>query len=116
MSVVYNLVLLAGVADEEDDNSAPAIHELLQWFSHEHPAEVPIRVDELTQGPKYMEAQVWVAAVNFLNVEGFWLMWRGLDWRSPEDVVLIFKDQERSPVVYSANEVPSADGVKGSEL
>ena len=52
------------------------------------------RVDQHSRGNKAMQANVWLGARNYLDVERFERRLAALPWREPENVTLLLQDEQ----------------------
>jgi hypothetical protein len=86
MSVVTNVLLKLPICEEEK------IHEINKFFGERRGFEEEIGAN--CGGTKVMEATVFPAAFNHLEIEKFIEHIRSIEWESPESVQLFICGQE----------------------
>jgi hypothetical protein len=52
-----------------------------------------VQVDQLAVGTKAMQCDVFLTAINYLDIEAFVEVFRGIPWNVPECVQLLIKDE-----------------------
>jgi hypothetical protein len=95
VSVVTSLLMSVG----REDARAGAMEEVNRYFEERDQRGLVSLSDPALPrawygGTKYMEADVYVGAFDYLNLERFLGHVRGVAWREPERVQLIVKEQE----------------------
>ncbi len=95
MSVVTNFILTFGCGETEvESDKHDSMHRLVQRINDNADLRIYFtRVDHLTQGSKYMEAAVYIAAGNYVDTQAIIDAIKAQPWQSPEDVVLLLKEQ-----------------------
>ena len=97
MSLVTNLLLHIGLLDSNPVNGA--IVRVNEYFSQQGKTGL-VGLDDPSLpkawygGSKFLEAQLYVGAFNFLDLQGFLSHLRGLDWKEPGVVQVIVMEQE----------------------
>jgi hypothetical protein len=85
MSVVTNIIVFASHADER------LLSYVNRFFWN---CRGLARIHEHAGGPKYLEAEVWVGAFNYLPMPDFVAHLKSLAWDSPAEVQLLVRGQE----------------------
>lgn len=100
MSRVTNLLLHTSSADKFVKGEAtPRIQEVNRFFEQSNvkglvALDDPSLPKRWYGGSKHLEAQLYVGAFNYLNLEAFIKHLRGIQWQVPEWVQLIVKEQD----------------------
>lgn len=96
MSSVTNIILKTGCTDE-GDATQQCIDTLLLAFLEKHPRATPplVQVDRQGGGDKYMECDLFIGAINYLDRNWLLEVFRGLPWPDPEEVQLFLQTQEQ---------------------
>jgi hypothetical protein len=87
MSVVTNIILAAALDEYGVDLLNAALGKARLGGRLE-------RMDKEAGGTKVMEAAIWLAAFNHLNLEAFVAMVKTVEWETPGEVSLFVKEQE----------------------
>ena len=96
MSMVTNILLSFSLIEVDvtttgrDDYASCTPLNALQRFLDDQPLQ---QIDYMS-GKKCLEAELWVAAVNYLNTEEFIEGVRSAPWRVPDSVQLFIKEQD----------------------
>lgn len=102
MSTVTNLILVTGTWDGDD-----AVAYLNDYLSQEGVVSGSCRIAKVSDfvtnvSTKSMEAEVFMAAANYLELEPFLEAFRSAPFEFPDDVVLLVKEQDdHIPTLYT---------------
>lgn len=95
MSVVTDIVLLTAIDDGGIEDEHPNVDLLNNWIQANHgPAETLKKVDQHGGGNKAMQCDVFVGAVNFLDVPGLIEAFMVTPWDMPECAQLLLKEEQ----------------------
>lgn len=94
MSHVTDIVLLTAIDDGGHDDEHPNVDRLEDWLKREYSPHVRlVKVDQHAIGTKAMQCDVFITAINYLNIEGFVEAFRAIPWGMPDCVQLLIKDE-----------------------
>ena len=97
MSYVADVVLLAGIRDS-------GVAEIQGWLKANDWPQL-VEISDHAGGNKAMQCEVWAAAINYFDIEGFSKMVHAAQWESPESVQLLIKDEEDDSFVLRVGEL-----------
>ena len=100
MSYVSNVVLLTFIDD-------PGIKDLQLWLSEN---EMPAlnQVDGFAGGKRAFEAEIWVGAYNYLDIQEFTQAVLDAKWLYPDAVQLLIKQEADDVFSLRAGSMPDA--------
>ena len=94
MSHVTDIILSTMIEDgAQHDNGHPNVDQLNQYLSKHHGGWALIKVDEKAGGGKAMQSDIFIAAINYLNIPDFLNAFYEIKWEAPESVQLMLKDE-----------------------
>lgn len=100
MSWVTDVILIFNVAEQYDDNeefldSVSALDNINAWLEENDYGKL-IDIGEYAGGGKYMQANVYGGAFNFLKIDEFIALIKKQQWHEPENVQLLIQDEQES--------------------
>ena len=57
------------------------------------------KVDKYAGGDKAMQCSIFLASINYLDIEQFTVLFRSIPWENPEMVQLFLKDEDEKVFV-----------------
>jgi hypothetical protein len=95
MSRVTDIILVSSIDDGGSRRDQPVnVQRLDRWLQERHPGYRLIQVDAQVQGPKAMQCDIFLGAVNYLDREDFLAAFHAIDWELPGCVQLMLKGEE----------------------
>lgn len=94
MSHVADIILITSIEDGgENGNDHPNRDKLSAYLEKNHSGATLVKVDGHAGGRKAMQCDVFMAAINYMDIDGF-VSWFGkIKWEYPESVQLLIKDE-----------------------
>jgi hypothetical protein len=68
------------------------VDQLSAWLQEHHHRSL-VKVSRYAGGDKVMQCDVFMAAINYLDLEGFLDAFRAVKWETPQCVQLMIKDE-----------------------
>lgn len=94
MSHVTDIILSTMIEDgAKRDDEHPNVDELNQYLIEHYGGWVLVKVDENAGGGKAMQCDLFIAAINHLNIPEFLERFYEIAWEAPECVQLMLKDE-----------------------
>jgi len=94
MSHVADIILVTCIDDgAEADDCHPNADKLNAYLKNNHNGAGLVKVDNYAGGNKAMQVDVFMAAINYLNIDAFVEWFRGVEWQDPECVQLLIKNE-----------------------
>lgn len=100
MSWVTDVILIFGVGEEYDEKEdliepVPALENINAWLEQGDYGQL-LNIGAEAGGDKFMQANVYGGAFNFLKIDEFIQMVREQPWREPENVQLLIQDEDET--------------------
>ena len=94
MSHVTDIILMTAIEDgAKTKEGHPNVDKLNEYIEREHCKHKLLRVDEHSGGRKEMQCDVFMAAINYMDIDGFIEWFSIIAWEHPESVQLLIKDE-----------------------
>jgi len=94
MSHVADIILITMIEDGADtEDGHPNADKLNDYLKENHNGANLVMVDGYAGGNKHMQCDVFMAAINYLNIKDFVKSFQGIDWEYPEGSQLLIKDE-----------------------
>lgn len=96
MSHVTDIILSTSGIEKLDSVYAcewPSVDELSKYLNDKHAGNVLVRVDDQIISGRVMQCNLFIAAINHLNIPEFLEAFHRVDWYGPEYVQLMLKDE-----------------------
>lgn len=94
MSVVTDVILLVSLTEEGPEDVFPPVDEVNNWLRENGQNAGLNHLNGHEGGHKAWQADVFGAAFNFLDIEGFVQTVAGAKWIAPDRVQLLIKGEE----------------------
>jgi hypothetical protein len=91
VSSVTDIILILGCGEEKADRNTRSLNSWLREHSHS-PAELT-KVDDHVIGGKAFQAEMYIAAVNYMDKDEFLAEFKGYDWEMSQEVQLWIKEE-----------------------
>lgn len=92
MSHVADIILITSGVEHDYQNGGWLVDRLNEYLQKEHDVGMA-RVDGDAGGDKGFQANVWMSAINYLNIAEFVALFRSLRWQLPDLATLLIKDE-----------------------
>lgn len=99
MSHVADIILTTPIEDGgKKDGDSPNVDVLINYLRveyhlEERPKSPLEKVDGHAGGDKAMQCDVFIGAINYLDINGFIEVFKSIKWEYPEDIQLLIKDE-----------------------
>ncbi len=94
MSHVTDIIFTTAIEDgAEIDYSHPNTDKLSAYLEKKHNGATLVKVDGHAGGRKAMQCDVFMAAINYMDIDAFVEWFNGIEWEYPESVQLLIKDE-----------------------
>jgi len=94
MSHVTDIILMTSIDDGAGDREGhPNADKLSAYIEKNHRGHTLVRVDCHAGGNKGMQCDVFMSAINHMDIEAFVAWFHGIEWERPESVQLLVKDE-----------------------
>jgi hypothetical protein len=94
MSHVTDIILSTMLGDGENrEEKHPNVDQLNKYLSENYGGWYLVKVDEKAGGGKSMQCDLFIAAINHLNIPEFLDVFYKIEWEGPEYVQLFLKDE-----------------------
>ncbi len=94
MSHVADIIFMTSIDDGSNvEDSHPNADKLSAYLVRNHNGAYLVKVDDHAGGNKAMQCDVFMAAINYLDIDEFVEWFHGIEWEYPESVQLLIKDE-----------------------
>lgn len=94
MSHVTDIILSTMIEDGSvGEASSPNVDVLNEYLSKNYGGWKLVKVDDKAGGGKAMQCDLFIAAINHLDISAFLNAFREVEWEAPEYVQLMLKDE-----------------------
>jgi hypothetical protein len=94
MSHVADIIFTTAIEDgAETDGAHPNTDKLSAYIEKNHSGATLVKVDSHAGGSKAMQCDVFMAAINYMDIDAFVAWFQGIEWEYPESVQLLIKDE-----------------------
>ena len=92
MSNVTDLILTTATVEPHLPHNHRPLDELNEYLLVKHQT-ILMRLDDLAAGSKGFQAAVYLAALNYLDLEEFLTVFRNCKWALPDKVMLLYQGE-----------------------
>ena len=94
MSHVTDIIFITAIEDGADAEAGhPNTDKLSEYIAREHNNNKLLKVDEHAGGNKAIQCDVFMAAINYMDIDTFIAWFHTIKWEYPESVQLLIKDE-----------------------
>jgi hypothetical protein len=93
VSVVTDIILVTAIEDGGFDGQHPNVDKMNEWFQARYRGARLVKVDQHGGGNKAMQCDVFMGAINFLDVDALLAAFKAIEWQQHESVQLMLKQE-----------------------
>lgn len=94
MSQVTDIILVTAINDGGAEDEHPNVDMLNGWLKARHRGAELVKIDHHAGGNKYMQCDLWAAAINYNDDDALIRDFPSVPWEAPEMAQLMIKREQ----------------------